>query len=115
MEEMTACPECGEDIEGDEDECPHCGLDLTEWSEGEKRVEKLLSKVDDQTYQVKEDSDSLIEDIKKFAPKKEVRTEQSGSDEIDDEELTWECPLCGTEVNENANRCPGCGAIFEDE
>ena len=111
MPEDTECPECEKEIEGTEDECPHCGFDLSDWNEGEKRVEKLLSKVDDDTYQVSEDQDSLIEDIKKFAPKKEVKVEEP----TEDETLTYECPLCGSEVKEDATRCPGCGAIFEDD
>lgn len=112
MSEDMKCPECDGDIQGTEEECPHCGFDLSEWDEGEKRVEKLLSKVDDTTYQVNEDPDSLIEDIKKFAPKKEVKAEETLSE---DETMTYECPLCGCEVKEDASRCQGCGAIFEDD
>ena len=30
------------------------------------------------------------------------------------EETKFECPDCGTSVNESDSKCPGCGAIFEE-
>jgi len=34
--------------------------------------------------------------------------------EIMPEETKYECPECGTSVNEDESKCPGCGAVFDE-
>ncbi len=108
-----ACPECGQDTNTTEEVCPMCGYDLEEVHEEE--VEELLTEIDDETYEVKNDnSEAILEKIKHFAPKDEVSRKVKEKKENERKELVFECPLCGKEVHYNDTKCPGCGAVFED-
>lgn len=99
-----SCPECGKEISGSDDGCPECGFDISGWLTDEK-VEELLSRIDDETFELKEgDHDSIVETIKQFAPNKD----------LEDTDVIYECPLCGTNVSEEDDECPSCGAIFEE-
>ncbi len=96
------CPRCGKQVSTSDEECSGCGFDIDRWLTDEK-MEVLLSQVDDETFELKtDDPDSIIERIKQFAPKKPKK-----------EVFTYECPLCGTEVYKDDEKCPGCGALFE--
>jgi len=98
------CPQCGNQVSPSDDECSECGFDISEWLTDEK-IEALLSEIDDETFELKgENPDSIVEKIKEFAPKKEHESS----------EIVYECPLCGTDVSEADDKCPGCGAIFEE-
>ncbi|MFW5903977.1 MAG: hypothetical protein ACOCTK_00760 [Candidatus Saliniplasma sp.] len=98
------CPQCGNQVSPSDEECSECGFNIEEWLTDEK-IEELLSKVDDETFELKEeDTDSVVDKIKQFAPK----------ERIEKSEILYECPLCGADVSENDDKCPGCGAIFED-
>ncbi len=107
------CPECGQDINTTEDVCPLCGYDLRDVHAEE--VEELLTEIDDDTFELKGgDVDALLEKIKHFAPKDEVNKRLREKREREHPMTVFECPLCGTDVREDATECPGCGAIFED-
>jgi len=106
MAEKEECPECGAEVSEDLDECPECGADLSE-DRIYKKMKETLDMIDDETYQVKDgDSSAIIDRLKELAPKKVVEEEY-------EEIVTYECPICGTEVSEDANECPECGAVFE--
>ncbi len=108
-----ACPECGQDTDTTEDVCPMCGYDLEDIHAEE--VEDLLTEIDDDTYEVKGgNSDAILEKIKHFASKDEVSRKIQEKKDKERKEMVFECPLCGAEVHEDATKCPGCGAIFED-
>ena len=124
-EEEIECPRCESIISASDDECPHCGLDLDEWEEEEK-VNELLSKVDDDTYQITgNDKESVLDGIKELAKveKKKLGKEIFEDAEDQEEEEIWEesdeyeevfeCPICGAEVSEDDEECPNCGAVFE--
>ncbi len=124
-EEEIECPSCGSVISASDSECPHCGINLEEWEEEEK-VNELLSKVDDDTFQIRNDEkDSVLDGIKQLAKveKKKVGKEIFEDAEDQEEEEIWEeseeyeevfeCPICGTEVSEEDDECPNCGAVFE--
>ena len=101
------CPKCGAEITEDADECSECGANLEE----EKMFQKMketLDMIDDETYEIKEgDSSAIIDRLKEIAPKRVVEEEEF------EEVITYECPICGTEVSEDADECPECGAVFE--
>lgn len=101
------CPKCGNKIPEDAEDCPECGADLEE----EKMFQKMketLDMIDDETYEVKDgDSSAIVNRLKELAPKRVVEEEEF------EEVITYECPICGTEVDEDADECPECGAIFE--
>ncbi|MFW6197121.1 MAG: zinc-ribbon domain-containing protein [Thermoplasmatota archaeon] len=101
------CPKCGASIPEDSEECPECDADLEEAKLSQK-MKETLDMIDDETYEVKGgDSSKIIERLKDLSPKKVVEEEEF------EEVITYECPVCGTEVSEDAKKCPGCGAIFE--
>jgi len=101
------CPKCGAKIPEDADECDECGADIEE-EKMLKKMEETLDMIDDDTYEVKGgDSSAIIDRLKDLSPKRVVDEEEY------EEVITYECPICGTEVDEDAEECPGCGAIFE--
>ena len=101
------CPKCGASIPEDAEECPECGADLEEERINQK-MKETLDMIDDETFEIKDgDSSAIIDRLKELSPKKVV------DDEEFEEVITYECPICGTEVNEDADECPGCGAVFE--
>ena len=51
------------------------------------------------------------EDLAEQAPAARVTAEQARSSTSD--QMVFECPACGTQVDADAKTCPGCGAIFE--
>lgn len=124
-EEEIECPSCGSVISASDSECPHCGVNFEEWEEEEK-VNELLSKVDDDTYEIRSnDKDSVMEGIKQLAKveKKKIgkeifedakdQHEEEIWEESDEYEEAFECPICGTEVSDEDDECPNCGAVFE--
>ncbi len=102
------CPECGFATSIKEKECPECGENIQE-AVNQLILEEMLMNVDDTTFELKDtDKESIISNIRKFA---------SLIDEPQDDyevEIKFVCPLCGAEVFEDSDTCPGCGAIFED-
>ncbi len=102
----VVCPECGTEATLKDKECIECGADLKEIIH-QTLLEELLENVDDRTFEIT-DTESVVEEIKQFAFLMEE------SEEEYDFELKFMCPLCGSEVSESADECPGCGAIFED-
>ncbi len=112
------CPVCDASIPEGEEECPECGaiLDLFDIDvEGEVQ-EEYMGKIMDMVLDENEERE-LIQDIKDLGlPEDEVPFEDkaSGEEEEVEEIITFECPVCESEVEEDAVECPNCGAIFEE-
>lgn len=105
------CPDCGLLVSSHDEVCPNCGFDIKGWLD-EKTLDEILSKMDDETFEIRgEDQDSIAEKIKRFAPKDVMTSER----EVDaGGKMVYECPICGTEVGEDEDKCPVCGALFQD-
>ncbi len=102
------CTECGYGVKLDEIFCPECDNDMEDTIRN-ILLDEMMSLIDDDSFEIDEvDSSIVIEKIKLMAPL--LGKEQ---DELD-MELSFICPICGAEVSESAETCPGCGAIFED-
>ncbi len=130
------CPKCGEDPHEDKKPGNHKNSDKNQTREKESEtaknddldeekiemVMKTLEMIDDETYQVKGGNSSfLVNKIKEFGSKdtdkiKKKWDEEKKKEEKKEEEdpLEYECPICGTLVDEDMDECPGCGAIFEE-
>lgn len=89
------------------------------------KARKILNMIDDETYEVKEeDSSSLVDNIRSLAlteAKEEDRTlvvDRDDRSRIHSKEegsaFIYESPLCGTELEGDADECTGCGAVFEE-
>ncbi len=102
------CPECGFSTSIKEKECSDCGESIEE-AINQLILEEMLNNVDDTTFELKDtDKESIINNIRQFASLMDKPREDY------DVELSFMCPLCGTEVSEDMDTCPGCGALFED-
>lgn len=126
------CPNCGATVAILSDECPNCGFDIRGYVKDEKLID-LMEDIDDETYEVKGDTSSIIKKIKKLGQDdiemeelveevevgetevegEEMLEEEDLEDEEEVEEIIYECPLCGEEVGEDDDQCPNCGAVFE--
>ncbi len=129
------CPVCDSEIAQNQDTCPECGVDLSlfdeeieiDEEEAEESIEKVMKMVgeDDELVENFSDlggssegseerdevADELIEDIKELGLSEEDISEEEDVAEI----ITFECPVCESEVSEDASECPNCGVIFEED
>ena len=74
----------------------------------DKDLKKKNSLVDNVIKMIRERSKNLDNE-----DNKEIEDEDYES--IDNEEEYFTCDNCGAKVSEDANKCPKCGAIFDDE
>ena len=132
VEEVSSCHICGSEIPDDSSECPECGLnvdlfDIDEMEtelEDEEKVEKVFESI---LTEEKRDETELLEQLKEIGGgtddkvegaeergETEEETEEPKDEEETEEEITFECPVCETEVSEDDTECPECGAIFEE-
>ncbi len=117
-EERKVCPECGETVPLDLEECSECGLEITLPQKSEKGVEDL------ETYEEFEEEEEL-EPIEDELEEKEIgkETESILKDlektlkEVEDETETvvFVCPVCEAELEETVDKCPECGTVFIED
>ncbi len=135
------CPVCDSEVPEEKDECPVCGANLVPFKENfegdidESSMEKVIDLISDEDEELFEDLDidddlnldeeedteeealdggeekELIDDIKDLG-----LTEEEDEPEKEEREIiTFECPVCNSEVSEDASECPNCGVVFEEE
>ncbi|MFP4001689.1 MAG: hypothetical protein ACLFU5_07295 [Thermoplasmata archaeon] len=106
------CPVCESTIPEGEEKCPECGLLIGKFDfdvdvendvpkKSIERVKELL---------MEEGDEGLVEIIEDL----EIPGEEVEEEEVE-EIVTFACPICDAEVEENDTECPNCGAIFEVE
>lgn len=130
-EKQTICDVCDAEIPVDSKKCPVCGAELNEEKKesedeeslddvmeyiiGEEDDEEILDKIKSigSTTDESEEESFLEEDILE----EEIIEERAGEEieEYKEEEIEFECPVCGTIVSAEDSKCPNCGAIFETD
>ncbi len=121
---FETCPVCGTSLSEGIEECPECGaiLELFDIDVEDEVEEDSMEKIMDMMLDEDEEKE-LIEDIKELGlSEDEVPYQQTfeGEEEIEEEPeeveevITFECPVCESEVAEDTVECPNCGAIFEE-
>ncbi len=125
-EETANCPVCDSEIPKDSKTCPNCGVDLSLF-DLEEDVDIDQENMGDLSGLIEEGEgeEELIEKIKGLGgdmdeegeDKEEIEevVEEEGEEEDVEEIVTFECPICGAEVDEDAIECPNCGAEFVEE
>lgn len=112
---LDNCPVCDNNLTEEQDECPNCGAILElfdiegdiDGSVSKDAVEKVRNLIIEEG-----EDEELIEEFRGM----EFSSIMSGDDEENFEEIvTFACPICDSEVDENDSQCPNCGAIFEEE
>ncbi|MEF8835625.1 MAG: hypothetical protein V5A76_05670 [Candidatus Thermoplasmatota archaeon] len=111
-----SCPVCDSSLPGEAEECSNCGailklfdidIDIDEGvsKESIERVKNLILE--------EGEDEELLEKFREieFSP---IVNEDKEGEEVE-EVVTFACPICDSEVGENASQCPNCGAIFEEE
>lgn len=124
------CPVCEGNLSPGVKTCPKCGSDVSLPSSTEsgqasaskrnKSLDEILASILDEPAVKpsgkKEALDFLDLDLPaepKSHPSLELDlTEEAGKGAA--ERSTFECPGCGTEVDESAPQCPSCGALFAE-
>ncbi|MEF8873172.1 MAG: hypothetical protein V5A88_00710 [Candidatus Thermoplasmatota archaeon] len=84
-------------------------LDEEEIEEGEERGEELQDELIEDIKDLGLSEDELGEGIEEQAEREEEMEEDT------ERIITFECPICESEVSENASECPNCGVVFEEE
>jgi len=108
------CPVCDSEVPQGKDRCPVCKADLNLFEEGidldeevsEESIEKVMGLVLDE-----EDEEELIGDLEELGLSEEDILEESEDESF----FTFECPICESEVSDDASKCPECGVVFEAE
>ncbi|MFO7992400.1 MAG: hypothetical protein R6U61_08960 [Thermoplasmata archaeon] len=114
MAEKLVCPICGTKIDEETGKCPNCGLTKS-IIEMESSMEDLVdNEVEEVVNGFEKDlldmgEDELYDVMKQFGLNSNVE-EENGEEDV--EIVVFECPICGSEVDENDVECPTCGAIF---
>jgi len=93
-------------------------LDSIEDELGQEEIQEEEEEEDDDEIQ-----NELIEDLKDLGlsdddleeEKKEPEDTEEDTEENIERIITFECPICESEVSEDASECPSCGVIFEEE
>ncbi len=111
-----SCPVCDSDLSEEAEECPNCGAVLklfdvdVDIDEGvsKESIEKIKNLILEDG-----EGEDLLEKFREidFSP---IVNEDAEGEEVE-EVVTFACPICDSEVGENASQCPNCGAIFEEE
>ncbi len=132
-EEKIICEVCDAEIPADSKKCPVCGASLTEKEDesedeslddvmeyiiGEDDDEEILDKIKTIGSSTDETaSDSFLEGEVLEGEMEEhlEKTTTEYEEEKVEEEVEFECPVCGTVVSADDSKCPNCGAIFETE
>ncbi len=116
-EASLICPLCERELDMEISTCPTCGLtraiiELEEQTESltPEEVETVLNNQEESIITMEEKD--LLAFIKKLGSIAMGSVEQV---EAHQEDIVFECPICGTEVGEHDTRCPGCDAIFEGD
>jgi len=114
--EKKVCPVCDSLIDIKAAKCKFCKTDLTLFdidSDGLLDVDKIKvnnrKSIDDLLASIVEEKaePEIIEEIKTIAKN------DTAPEEV--EVVRFECPACGSEVDEKATVCPGCGVSFAEE
>jgi len=132
------CPICDFRVPIDAKKCPECKADLTVFGvktdteeaggidipEYEESLEELLGKIGEKDEKKEHElfeelmaavdkTGALSAEEGEEAPEvTEEKPQQEVAEEAQEGAVMFECPLCNTLVNEDAESCPGCGAIF---
>ncbi len=114
---ILVCPIC--DVELEDAQCPKCGItqsivELEESMEDfiHEEIEEVARDLEKDLFEMEEDE--IFDVMRKFgAASNGVEAEEELPEKK--EIVVFECPLCGAEVGEDETKCPGCGAIFEEE
>lgn len=129
--EEFQCPKCQKLVPEEVDKCPHCGNKFLELSEGEEGTERgrkeegktrLIDKLSCSECGAVVDEDMTecpgcgekftgeIDDDREGGARKE---RGGGKGDLEDEDLTFFCSVCGASVRESVKTCPDCGTEFE--
>lgn len=130
------CPICDTELEDEAKACPNCGTDVTLFTaedgdqkraaiKGSKSLDELLASVMEDVEAEPEDPKGLdtLDDLDLELPDEppdqprlelEILEKDVLQREGREEGIAFECPGCGTEVDENATKCPSCGALFAE-
>lgn len=126
--ERKTCPVCDAPIDPAAKVCPSCHTDLTLFDfdsepgmdldkitiNDEKSIDEILANI---VGEEKAEDGDFLEDIKTLG-KNDTRVktaEETVTAEAVQEEVEFECPMCGEAVAADATSCPGCGAEFAEE
>lgn len=83
----------------------------------EKKKKTRKPPLEDEAKNGVSQDEGLEKEEKPEYEKEEEPTETPPSPPEEEEEekiVEYECPLCGTTVDESMDECPGCGAIFKE-
>ncbi len=130
------CPICEGDLGPDSEVCPRCGANASLLQTGDGGEDEstpmspgslddiLASVLDEPTVKqsTKTTKELSLEDLDLEPPdepptRPKLELDILKEDILGKEEpksITFECPECGTEVNEAASLCPSCGALFAE-
>ncbi len=136
-EQGKRCPICETGLAKNQTICTKCGTDTALFDSGEsedieaikgsKSLDDLMASIlggEEKKAAKKATTDSLddldldLPDEPLDQPRLELEVLEKdvlGKEEEGEEAVTFECPGCGAEVDENATKCPSCGALFAEE
>ncbi len=80
----------------------------------DEEVEEVVNGFEKDIFEMGEDE--IYDVMKKFGTNSKVNTGGTEEEEEEGEEevVVFECPICGSEVEETDSECPTCGALFQD-
>ncbi len=112
---ILVCPIC--DVNLEDGSCPKCGItqsiiELEDSMENyiHEEIESVAKDLEHDLLEMEEDE--IFDVMRRFG------AASNGDTAIEEpvaEVVVFECPLCGAEVGEQESKCPGCGAIFEED
>ena len=116
------CPVCDNNLPEEQEVCPNCGALMKlfdiDFDINEGISKEAIEKVRSLILEEGEDEE-LVEEIKNLEFSgivgEDEETTSSDKGEKIEEIVTFACPICDSEVEENDSQCPNCGAIFEEE
>ncbi len=133
--QMKKCPICDTDLRDDSEACPNCGTDSSlfdiELDSEDLAAIKSSKSLDDLLASVLEDSSlsppkkkpekETLDDLDLELPEEPPDRPKLDLDILEEDilgkeekSITFECPACGAEVEEQASQCPSCGALFAE-
>lgn len=138
------CPICDSKISREKDECPVCGVSLIPFKEDyegeidEEAIEKVIDVISEEDEELindleieddldlemdeytegdilEEEEKELLDDPEDFGLSEDETSTEGEQEQKQGEVITFECPICKSEVSEDATECPDCGVVFEED